>query len=56
MSDRRRRTPDSATLVEYGLMAALIAVVIISAITVFGPTIKRALTHVEQDARDQART
>ena len=36
---RTRRDEEGQTLVEYGLLLALIAIVVIAALTVLGPTI-----------------
>lgn len=42
---RSRRTDRGATAVEYGLIVALIAVVIIAAVAFFGTSISRMFNH-----------
>jgi pilus assembly protein Flp/PilA len=45
-ASRVRREEDGATAVEYGIMVALIAVVIIVAVTLLGGTIKNTFSQV----------
>ena len=49
-----RTEDDGATAVEYGLMVALIAVVIIFAVTALGGTLNDIFTGVEEDIRPVA--
>lgn len=49
-----RTEDDGATAVEYGLMVALIAVVIIVAVTALGGTLDDIFTGVEEDIRPVA--
>lgn len=50
LQNRAARTKDEgATAVEYGLMVALIAVVIIAAVTALGGTLSDIFTDVEAD-------
>ncbi|KAF0173680.1 MAG: Flp family type IVb pilin [Hyphomonadaceae bacterium] len=41
------KSKDGATAIEYGLIAALIGVVIISAVTTLGTTIEATFTEIE---------
>ena len=43
---------EGATAVEYGLMVALIAVVIIGAVTLLGDKLTAVFTHVEESMPD----
>ncbi|MBB6404629.1 Flp family type IVb pilin [Arthrobacter sp. AZCC_0090] len=45
-ASRVRREEDGATAVEYGIMVALIAVVIIVAVTLLGGTLKDTFTQI----------
>jgi pilus assembly protein Flp/PilA len=44
----RLREQDGATAVEYGIMVALIAIVIIGAVLLLGQNLNQAFTDVEQ--------
>ncbi len=46
LGDRFRRDDEGATAVEYGLMVALIAVVIIAAVTLLGTTLRDIFNNV----------
>lgn len=48
------RDQDGATAIEYGLLAALIAVVIIAAVTTLGSTVNSAFTKVNDDIATNA--
>jgi len=43
-----RRDEEGQTLVEYGLLLALIAIVVIAALIILGPTVSGIFTSVEQ--------
>ncbi|MDX2233917.1 MAG: Flp family type IVb pilin [Hyphomonadaceae bacterium] len=45
------KSKDGATAIEYGLIAALIGVVIISAVTALGTTIELQFNRIEQAIR-----
>lgn len=43
------RNENGATSIEYGLIAALMAVVVIACLTAFGPQMKQGLTNIGAD-------
>lgn len=52
IAQRLWRDEDGATAIEYGLLAALIAVVIIAAVTTLGSTVKSTFTEVNDKMVD----
>lgn len=48
------RSKDGATAIEYGLIAALIGVVIISAVTALGTSIETQFNNIEQAIKTPA--